>query len=111
MSEQLTTVAEVFEVMPSRFDAAAARGLHATYQFDLTGVDGGTYHIEVVDGRCQVGEGRASSPNITITMTASDYLDMINGLLNPQLAFMGGKLKIKGDMSLAVKIQELFPTG
>jgi putative sterol carrier protein len=110
VTEQLTTIADVFEVMPSRFDAEAARGLDATYQFDLTGVDGGTYHIKVADGRCEVGEGRAASPNITITMTASDYLDMINGLLNPQMAFMGGKLKIKGDMSLALKMQEIFPT-
>ena len=43
-------------------------------------------------------------------MAASDYVDMVNGKLNPQMAFMGGKLKIKGDMSLALKMQQLFPT-
>jgi putative sterol carrier protein len=64
----------------------------------------------VNDGSCQVCEGAAGSPNITITMAASDYVDMINGKLNPQMAFMGGKLKIKGDMSLALKMQQLFPT-
>ena len=110
MAEQLTSVAQVFDVLPTRFDAEAASGLSATYQFDLIGDAGGTYHVAVDEGACEVHRGAAASPNITITMSAPDYLDMINGLLNPQMAFMAGKLKIKGDMSLALKMQELFPT-
>jgi putative sterol carrier protein len=110
MAEQLTSVPEIFELMPSRFNKDAAIGVIATYQFDLTGDGGGTYHICVGEGGCEVSEGSATSPNITITMAASDYVDMINGKLNPQMAFMGGKLKIKGDMSLALKMQQLFPT-
>ena len=70
---------------------------------------GGTYNVEVGNGSCKVNKGPAATPNITITMAAQDYLDMINGKLNPQMAFMGGKLKIKGDMSLALKMQQIFP--
>jgi len=44
-------------------------------------------------------------------MAASDYLDMVNGKLNPQMAFMSGKLKIAGDMGLAMKMAQLFPIG
>ncbi len=109
MAEELSSIKEVFEQMPSRFNAAAAAGVNATYQFDLTGDGGGTYHVKIADGACEVQEGPADSANITITMAASDYLDMINGKLNPQMAFMGGKLKIKGDMSLALKMQQIFP--
>jgi putative sterol carrier protein len=110
MAEQLSNVPEIFGLMPSRFNKDASIGIDATYQFDLTGDGGGTYNVRVGDGCCEVHEGPASSPNITITMAASDYVDMINGKLNPQMAFMGGKLKIKGDMSLALKMQQLFPT-
>ena len=110
MAEEATSVAQVFEMMPSRFNATAASGVNATYQFDLTGDDGGTYHVKVAEGGCDVQQGAAETPNITITMAAADYLDMINGKLNPQMAFMGGKLKIKGDMSLALKMQQIFPT-
>jgi putative sterol carrier protein len=110
MAVEATSVAQVFEMMPERFNKAAAAGVNAIYQFDLTGDDGGTYHVKVADGGCDVKSGPAENPNITITMAASDYLDMINGKLNPQMAFMGGKLKIKGDMSLALKMQQLFPT-
>jgi putative sterol carrier protein len=109
MAEQATSVEQVFEVMPSRFNKNAAQGVNATYQFELTGDDGGTYHVDIKDQACEVKKGPAASPNITITMAASDYLDMINGKLNPQMAFMGGKLKIKGDMSLALKMQQIFP--
>ena len=106
---QATSVAEIFQLMPSRFNAQAAQGVNATYQFDLTGDNGGTYHVKIANGACQVEQGPAASANITITMAAQDYIDMINGKLNPQMAFMGGKLKIKGDMSLALKMQQIFP--
>jgi putative sterol carrier protein len=106
---QATSVAEIFQMMPSRFNAQAAQGVNATYQFELTGDNGGTYHVKIANGACQVEQGPAASANITITMAAQDYMDMINGKLNPQMAFMGGKLKIKGDMSLALKMQQIFP--
>jgi len=109
MAQQATTVEQVFEIMPSRFNAQAAQGVNATYQFELTGDGGGTYNVAVGNGACKVNKGPAATPNITITMAAQDYLDMINGKLNPQMAFMGGKLKIKGDMSLALKMQQIFP--
>jgi putative sterol carrier protein len=110
MAEQLTSVGEIKKHMPGRFNAGASKGVKATYQFDLTGDNGETFHVNIDDGTCQVCDGAAGGPNITITMAASDYVDMINGKLNPQMAFMGGKLKIKGDMSLALKMQQLFPT-
>ena len=110
MANPAANIKEVFAAMPSRFNAGAAKGLKAVYQFDLTGDNGGKYNLAIDDGQLTVTEGTHASPSITITMAASDYVDMINGKLNPQMAFMGGKLKIKGDMSLALKMQQLFPT-
>ncbi len=110
MADEPMTVAEVFEMMSSRFNAEAAAGIDATYEFELTGEGGGTYHVTIGGGSCAVGRGPAAQATLSITMQASDYLDMINGRLNPQMAFMAGKLKIKGDMSLALKMQQIFPT-
>jgi putative sterol carrier protein len=109
MAEAATSAQQVFAMMPTRFNAAAAAGVNATYQFDLTGDGGGTWQVKVGPGGAEVSEGAPGPANITITMAAGDYLDMINGKLNPQMAFMGGKLKIKGDMSLALKMQQIFP--
>lgn len=103
------TIPEVFKEMPNRFKADAAKGMKAVYQFDLTGDGGGKYSLAIDDGKLTVGEGLHASPNITITMAANDYLDMVGGKLNPQMTFMSGKLKIAGDMGLAMKMQQLFP--
>src|SRR2546421_12231143 len=66
------------------------------------------YHFTVANEAIDVKPGKHASPNITITMKESDYLDMVNGKLNGQMAFMTGKLKIAGDMGLALKLQTLF---
>ena len=52
--------------------------------------------------------GRTSDTSITIAMTAQDYVDMTTGKLNGQVAFMSGKLRIAGDMGLALRMQSLF---
>ena len=110
MADAPSNPQQVFDSMPSRFNAAAASGVNATYQFDLAGDGGGTWQVAVANGACSVSQGAPNDkPSITITMAAKDYLDMVSGKLNPQMAFMGGKLKIKGDMSLALKMQQIFP--
>lgn len=67
------------------------------------------YHFRVANESIEVQPGTHASPNITITMKEDDYLAMVNGKLNGQMAFMSGKLKIAGDMGLALKLQNLFP--
>ena len=69
------------------------------------------YHFTIANETIEVKHGKHASPNITITMKEVDYLDMINGKLNGQMAFMTGKLKIAGDMGLAMKMQSLFKMG
>lgn len=104
----VTTIKEIFDAMPGRFQAAKAGDLNAVIQFDMTGDGGGQYYVTIGAGACAVAEGNAPNPNMTMTAAATDYMDMINGVLNPMQAFMQGKIKIKGDMSLAMKMQTLF---
>ena len=103
-----TTAKESFAMMPSRFNKEAAKGLNAVYQFDLSGDAGGKWHVIIKDQNIEVKEGTHASPNITISMTAQDYVDMTTGKLNGQVAFMSGKLRIAGDMGLALRMQQLF---
>ena len=101
-------VKAIFSAMPQNFNADAAKGMNSVIQFNLGGDGGGTWHVAIKDGACTVTEGAHASPNMTMTMAASDYVDMISGKLNGQMAFMSGKLKIAGDMGLAMKMQSLF---
>lgn len=102
------TPAEIFAAMPSRFNKEGAKGLKAVYQFHLTGEGGGLWYVSIENENCEVREGAHPSPNITISMAAQDYVDMTTGKLNGQVAFMSSKLRIKGDMGLALRMQNLF---
>jgi putative sterol carrier protein len=102
------SVKEVFDNMSENFNADKAAGMKAVYQYDITGEGGGKWYAEIADQKCNVQEGEHASPNITITVAAQDWLDIINGKLDGQMAFMSGKLKVKGDMSLAMKLKTLF---
>ena len=103
-----TSCKEAFEQSPNRFNREAAKGLTAVYQFDLSGDGGGKWYMDINNGAYSVHEGAHPSPNITISMAAQDYLDMLAGKLNGQMAFMTGKLRIAGDLGLALKLQSLF---
>ena len=104
----MPTVKETFDNMPSKFRADKAAGISATIQYEITGDQGGTWHAVIKDGACTVAAGAAANSNLTLTMSAQDWLDMTGGKLNPQMAFMSGKLKLKGDMGLAMKVGGLF---
>ena len=101
-------VKEAFDGMADNFNGEKAAGMNCTYQWDVTGDGGGKWNAVIADGAITVAEGEADSPSITITVTSGDWLDILNGKLDGQMAFMSGKLKIKGDMSLAMKLKTLF---
>lgn len=106
----MNAIAEVFEGIQERLDTgpAALKGVTAVFQFDLAGDEPATYHIVIEDGVGRVVGGPAPSPGITISMDASDFMAMIAGRLNATTAFMTGKLKVKGDLGLALKLQALL---
>ena len=104
----MPTVKESFEAMPGRFRADKASGTNATIQYDVAGDGGGTWHAVIKDGACTVNQGAATTPNLTLQVSAQDWLDMLSGKQSGQMLFMSGKLKIKGDMGLAMKLGSMF---
>ncbi len=106
----MPTVKETFDLMPSRFKPDKAQGLNAVVQYEITGDGGGSWYATIKEGTCSVTAGTAPNPALTLTMTGQDWLDMLAGKLSGQMAFMSGKLKLKGDMGLAMKLASLFAT-
>ena len=108
MAGTAEAIKEIFDAMPNQINADAAKGMNSVIQFKLGGEGGGDYYVEIKDGTAKVSQGTHASPNMTMTLAASDYVDLIMGKLNGQMAFMSGKLKIKGDMGLAMKLAGMF---
>ncbi len=101
-------VREILDRMPEAFVSENAAGLDATIQLDLTGEGGGQWAIKIDNGTIAIDEGQAASPNLTLSMEASDYAALSLGEANPMGLFMAGKIKVQGDVMLAMKFQELF---
>jgi putative sterol carrier protein len=111
----MSTPAEYFSNIAKNvgLDPEKAKSMNAVFKFELTGDDGGTWTVDLrKDNEGEVlitGEG--PEPNVAITMTAADFSGIFNGSVNPMQAFMMGKIKVKGDMGLATKIQNLVQLG
>jgi len=108
---KVTSVKEYFETLPTRFKPAAAKGVNAIFQFEIAGDGGGAYQVKVDGENLSVDAGTHATPSITIKKAAPYWVKMVNGDLNGQMAFMTGKLKVSGNMMLAMKMQQLFPAG
>jgi putative sterol carrier protein len=102
------TVQQLMERMPKAFIPEKAVGVDAVVQYKLTGDGGGDWIITIKDGACAVQPGTTPTPAMTLAADATDYRDMITGTLNPMMAFMQGKIKLSGDLNLAMKLMNFF---
>lgn len=102
-------VKDIFGKMPEVFNADAAQGLDAVFQYEITGDNGGNWNVAIKDGTCQVSEGTHESPTVTLTLSSDTWLGIVNKETNGMQAFMSGELQATGDIMLAQRIEQLFP--
>jgi len=89
----------------------AAEGVDAVIQYKLSGEEAGDYIITIQDGKCTVEEGLAENPTMTMSADAKDLSDVLLGKANGMQYFMQGKLKLAGDLNLAMKLTSFFKMG
>ncbi len=99
------TVQEFFETLPARADTSKTAGMNNSYGFDIEGA--GQWTVKVTDGAVTVADGMEES-DVTISASQEVFEKIISGEQNPTSAYMTGKLKLKGDMGAAMKLQKLF---
>ncbi|MBB2944921.1 putative sterol carrier protein [Actinoplanes lutulentus] len=102
---------EVFNRMPSLFRADKAGNTSAVIHWTITGGAGGssdTYETVIENGTCTVTSQPVREPKLAMTMDALTFLKVVAGDGNPMMLFMTGKIKAKGDLSLAASIAKLF---
>jgi putative sterol carrier protein len=104
-----STPQEVFDSMRGSFQPAKAKGVHARYQWDLSGPQGGQWWIEVEDGNYKMGKGKIDNPSVTFVAKDKDWVAVSNHQMGGTWAYLTGRLKIRGDQGLARKLGEIFP--
>ena len=102
------TLQEFFETLPTRIDTTKLTEINAAFQFEGKGEGGGEWFVRITDGRPEVGTGHIEGADLTATAQTSDFLDIVNGRVRGEMAFLTGRLKVEGDITLALKLESLL---
>ena len=96
---------ELFEGLAGRIDPARTRGTTASYRFDVDRA--GSWRVDVNDGAVDVSESEAPA-DCVIRASEEDLLRVVRGELNAVTAYMTGRVRVEGDLSLAMRLRDLF---
>jgi putative sterol carrier protein len=102
------TVRQLIQNHEKAFRPERAVGVDAVIQYHLTGEEAGDWIITIKDGACKVAEGIAENPKMTLTADGREFADVLLGRMDGMAAFMQGKLMLKGDLNLAMKLTSFF---
>jgi len=101
-------IANIFKTIEGALSEDVVSSTKAIFTFDVTGDDGGKWHIDLKNGAGSVGVGDKEGSDVTLTLSSENFVKMFSGQLNPTQAFMSGKLKIKGNMGKAMALEKLM---
>ena len=89
-------------------DPKKIEGFDGTLLFNIAGDKGGAWTLDIRNQQLSIKAEAVPTPDISITMKEGDFVNFINKKLSGQMAFMTGKLKVKGNMQLAMKLNGLL---
>jgi putative sterol carrier protein len=102
------TISEFISRMANAFVPEKAAGIDASVQLKLTGAQTGEWFVAIKDNKCTISQGTAPAAKLTVTADSADFIKIFTGQMDGMQAFMQGKLKLAGDMNLAMKLVSLF---
>ena len=96
---------EFFEELKTKVDPSRTAGRRASYRFDVAGA--GSWHVDIDDGDVQITESDADA-DCVIETSEENFMRIVRGQQSPTTAYMMGKVKVKGDVGLAMRLRDLF---
>ena len=104
----VSTPREFFEkVLPAKFNPAKTAGLETIIQMKISGPAGGEWTLTLKDQKLEIKEGSHSAPSLAVEMSDKDFLDVVNEKVSGTSAFLNGKIKFRGSLSVALKLRDL----
>lgn len=102
-------IESTFNAIRSIINEDMVKSTQGLYRFDLTGEHSGVWFLDLKSGAGSAGEGEPTGKaDVVMTMDSADFSKMFSGKLKPTTAFMSGKLRIKGDMTMAIKLEKVM---
>lgn len=102
-------VSDMFNIIRGLLGPDIVKTTQGVYRFDLSGEHAGVWYIDLKNDAGSAGSGEPPvKADVVMTLDSSDFIKMFGGKLKPTMAFMSGKLKIKGDMGLAIKLEKMM---
>src|SRR5699024_10096690 len=89
-------------------DGSLAKGVEAVFEFQLDGEDGSTHQLNLQGENSTTSEGSPEDADRIMKMSTENLVKMSQGELNGTQAFMSGRLKIKGNMGIDMKLQDVL---
>jgi putative sterol carrier protein len=107
MADEIT-IEELMNRMPKAFIPEEAEGVEAVIQYHLTGAEAGDWVVTIGDQKCVVDQGTTDEPTMTLRADSQDYKDIILGKIDPMTAFMQQKVKLTGNLNMALGLTKYF---
>lgn len=101
-------VVKIMQDIPNHFNPAQAKGVSGTVQCIFSGDQASNWVIEIDNQTCTVEESKVDDPDLTIRASGEDGVKILRGQMDPMRAYMLGKVKVRGDLSLGMKLAKLF---
>jgi len=98
------SISEFMARMASAFAPEKAVDIDADIQFKVSGVQAANWNVTIKDARCTVSQGTAPASKLTVSADSADFLKIFSGDLDVMQVIMQSRLKVTGDMSLAMKL-------
>ncbi len=99
---------QITQILLQAFQPEKAGGMKAVVQVELSGNNGGIYYLRIENGHLEGGEGRVEKPHLTLVSDMQTLMDILQKKSDPMNAFFQGRLQVKGDMGLAMKLIQVF---
>ncbi|NKB88872.1 MAG: SCP-2 sterol transfer family protein [Acidobacteria bacterium] len=101
---------EVFAQIQGKVEAnpSLVEEVGAIFQFDVAGDDGGTWSVDLKNAPGGVAQAPNEDADCVISVSQDDFVGIMTGAVDPQMAFMMGRIKVAGNFMLATKLRVLM---
>jgi putative sterol carrier protein len=101
---------EIFRRMPEQFDPERAAGVEAVIEWQVTRPDGepDRWQLAIRDGTCTLARDGTAKPDVSLRVAPVDFVKLITGVDAGPKMFVFGRLRIRGNVMLAARMQGWF---